>query len=157
MEFNRNRNCFPTDFVNVFDAQLRYIVCLIKFVLWLYTFIISPRSIRQIFQPSFSLRRFSTHFHWDIHIILETFIYKSNLHNRIFNNQRDLNSSLKLRSQLYRQNNKRSCFVNYLNIFQQTCGFNSKIYMLWLQRSDLSLFQFNFVQQKWHSEPLYCI
>lgn len=130
MEFNRNRNCFPTDFVNVFDAQLRYIVCLIKFVLWLYTFIISPRSIRQIFQPSFSLRRFSTHFHWDIHIILETFIYKSNLHNRIFSNQRDLNSSLKLRSQLYRQNNKRSCFVNYLNIFQQTCGFNSKIYML---------------------------
>lgn len=118
MEFNRNRNCFPTDFVNVFDAQLRYIVCLIKFVLWLYTFIISPRSIRQIFQPSFSLRRFSTHFHWDIHIILETFIYKSNLHNRIFSNQRDLNSSLKLRSQLYRQNNKRSCFVNYLNIFQ---------------------------------------
>lgn len=130
MEFNRNRNCFPTDFVNVFDAQLRYIVCLIKFVLWLYTFIISPRSIRQIFQPSFSLRRFSTHFHWDIHIILETFIYKSNLHNRIFSNQRDLNSLLKLRSQLYRQNNKRSCFVNYLNIFQQTCGFNSKIYML---------------------------
>lgn len=103
-------------------------ICVMAIHIYYFT---SIHKTWQIFQPSFSLRRFSTHFHWDIHIILETFIYKNNLHNRIFSNQqaRDLNSSLKPRSKLYRQNNERSCFVDYLNIFQQTCGFNSKIYM----------------------------
>lgn len=146
---DRSKNCSLADLVsvscmNVF-AQLSYIIYLIKFVMATYIHYFTPiHKIWWVSQPSFSMRCFSTHFHWDIHIIdlKYLFVYKNNFHNRIFSNERDLNSLLKRRSKLYERNDEKSCLVNHLNNFQKTCGFNSEIYVC-LNYDKAVLFYFN--------------